>query len=140
MEELQAKHRKELKELQAKITALKKSVPKGDKKKKKEHEVSRNSEEEQIDENGPASQQSSLSEQLKNSACEGSAADPPALRQTRAQKRREKKAEQERERIRRIKEAEPAAGTSAKEIEDAGITEALRSLNLRVKQVPADGN
>lgn len=54
----------------------------------RQHEVSRNSEEEQIDENGPASQQSSLSEQLKNSACEGSAADPPALRQTRAQKRR----------------------------------------------------
>eukprot|EP00043_Microstomoeca_roanoka_P009213 m.87771 g.87771 ORF g.87771 m.87771 type:complete len:81 (+) comp14516_c0_seq6:162-404(+) len=36
MEELQARHRKELRELQAKITALKKSAPKGDKKKKKE--------------------------------------------------------------------------------------------------------
>ncbi|EGD75172.1 hypothetical protein PTSG_06825 [Salpingoeca rosetta] len=155
MDELKAKHRKELRELQGKITGMKKSVPKGDKKRKKEvmaeialleaatekrHDDEIRALEEELAKQtiSEAGDEAKPEEDAKAQEEEQQQQQQP--RKTRAQKRREKKAREERERERRIKEAAPAPGTTSKEIEEAALNDALSKLNLSIQRVPADGN
>eukprot|EP00043_Microstomoeca_roanoka_P009212 m.87749 g.87749 ORF g.87749 m.87749 type:complete len:296 (+) comp14516_c0_seq2:162-1049(+) len=166
MEELQARHRKELRELQAKITALKKSAPKGDKKKKKEitaeialleaqtaerHEQELKALEKELAScssttTTTAAAETELTEEGKPEAV-GNGGDEDDVdagdaqqRKSRAQKRRDKKAQEVRDRQRRIEEAEPETGTTKKEIEEAAIARMLSALKMHIRQVPADGN
>lgn len=148
-EELQAKHRKERKELQALITNLKKSCTKGDKKKKKEitEEVARlefeldqrqskeleefESRDNEIIQNG---------ERMDDDDDVKDEDEVKESRVTKAQKRRNKKANEQRQREERINEQEKhnKNGPRNKEIEE--INKALKELGLKIHNVPADGN
>jgi OTU domain-containing protein 6 len=57
-----------------------------------------------------------------------------------ARKKKEKVREKERERERRIAEELANAGPSARDLENEIILNQLRPLNLRIREVPADGH
>eukprot|EP00730_Choanoeca_flexa_P003749 TRINITY_DN11492_c6_g1_i6.p1 TRINITY_DN11492_c6_g1~~TRINITY_DN11492_c6_g1_i6.p1 ORF type:complete len:274 (+),score=84.29 TRINITY_DN11492_c6_g1_i6:21-842(+) len=152
MDELLARQKKELKELQGKIMGMKKSVPKGDKKKKKEvtaeiarleaaldmkHETERNAFE-AGDSNASAAEQPDAAA-ATTEAAEATEASGQ-VRKSRAAKRREKKEQEERERQRRIEEAEPEDGTTKREMEDVALAGMLKPLSLTVKPIPANGD
>lgn len=162
LEEMETRHRKELKEMQAKIMALKKSVSKGDKKKKKqvqdeidqlEIEVSSRQEKEldalkaqlkaaappKVEEKEPEVEETTAA--LEDAAIEGEQEQQQqASKKSKAQKRREKKEQDSKDRHTRILEAEPEKGHSKREKEDAAIKAVLKPLGLYIKHVVPDGN
>lgn len=145
-EDISTRHRRERKELQNEIQALKKSCLKGDKKKKKEvlddivrlelaleqkhekelKEVELNSKDENADEE-------QMSEGDEN-------AGSNEVRITKAQKRRNKKAAEEREREERIisQEIQNKNGPRNKELQE--IKRILKEGGLQLYNIPADGN
>ncbi|XP_046987852.1 deubiquitinase OTUD6B isoform X2 [Schistocerca americana] len=164
-ETLLTKHRKEKKELQSKIQALKKTATKGDKKKKKEvmeeiaalemelekkqneeldklkgitevNGVSTDTEKLHLDEKQPEEKVMEEEEEEEEN-CGG-----PHLQKriTKAQKRREKKAtkEKERERLIAIQETENVHG--ARNIEMQKIKQILKEKKLMLHEIPSDGN
>ncbi|XP_047107636.1 deubiquitinase OTUD6B isoform X1 [Schistocerca piceifrons] len=164
-ETLLTKHRKEKKELQSKIQALKKTATKGDKKKKKEvmeeiaalemelekkqneeldklkgitevNGVSTDMEKLHLDEKQPEEKVMEEEEEEEEN-CGG-----PHLQKriTKAQKRREKKAtkEKERERLIAIQETENVHG--ARNIEMQKIKQILKEKKLMLHEIPSDGN
>lgn len=150
MDELVAKHKKERKELQAKIQAIKKSVPKGDKKRKKEsnEEIAKLESElnQRHEEEIKALQSTSIQEEEELAAKldDTSLNDKPETgsetRVSKAQRRREKKAALNRERDQRIAEEEASNVNSARKIEYEKIKNILKKRNLTLKEISTDGH
>eukprot|EP00088_Acartia_fossae_P024056 TRINITY_DN2502_c0_g1_i4.p1 TRINITY_DN2502_c0_g1~~TRINITY_DN2502_c0_g1_i4.p1 ORF type:complete len:316 (-),score=98.85 TRINITY_DN2502_c0_g1_i4:1534-2451(-) len=162
------RHRTEKKDLQAQIQALKKSVPKGDKKKKKE--ITENIA--QLEEDLNARHKKELEEmqsngieenrveELTNGVAEDLKLDdggdeedddakplgPMPIKQesqnktSKAQKRRDKKAAKERERQQEIEKAEEENKTGPRAKEHEAILAKLKSKNYRLKEIPSDGD
>ncbi|XP_003704017.1 deubiquitinase OTUD6B [Megachile rotundata] len=153
-EELAQKHKKERKELQGQIQTLKKSICKGDKKKKKEvtEEISRLEEalDKKQDEELTAWRVTHLNidnvenedtenynnDDMKNNMqCEQS-----TQRISKAQKRRDKKANAEKERNQRIIEEEALNVFGKRNIEIQTIKKILYERGLMIYEIPSDGH
>ncbi|KAF3816099.1 OTU domain-containing protein 6A [Mirounga angustirostris] len=141
------RHHHEKNELQARIQAMKNSVPKSDKKRRKqllldvarlkaELEQKHQQELEKFQESFPDdSNLDSITEDLAKMNLEN---QPPC--QSRAQRRREKRAALERERQERIAEAEMEHLASFRREEEEKLAAILGSKNLELKDIPADGH
>ncbi|XP_038070453.1 deubiquitinase OTUD6B-like [Patiria miniata] len=155
-ETLLQKHRKERKELQAQVQALKRSIPKGDKKKKKEvtteiaklesdlsqrqeEELSSLKEAEEDDAHTENQVNGSLPEQV-GSLSLGEDGDAQPTRISKAQKRRDKKAAQEKEREARAAEDAANLESSSRRIEERKMEALLAERGLRVKEISSDGH
>ncbi|XP_059060403.1 deubiquitinase OTUD6B [Achroia grisella] len=141
---LENKHRKEKKELQAQIQALKKAA-KNDKTKKKEltAEIARLETEQDIRhkheiENFRSGQSisSDISEQIE----ENNEKDISKNKISKAQKRRDKKIQQEREREEQIKQQEKENLHGPRNTEIQAITAKLKKRNLKIFPIPSDGD
>lgn len=146
------KHKKERKELQAQIQILKKSICKGDKKKKKEitEEIGRleeNLEKRQVEEvntwrlahvtlNDKQTEPAEASEEVSTDNC----SDQSSHRVSKAQKRREKKAIAEKERNQRIIEQEALNVFGKRNVEIEAIKKILSERDLMIYEIPSDGH
>ncbi|GAB1599575.1 Hypothetical predicted protein [Argonauta hians] len=157
-EELLLKHRKEKKNLQAQIQKLKHAVPKGDKKRKKEaaEEISRLEEElrgrqeqEMATVVAATSARECVEEVDKGMANLLTSGDDQTEQQqptqeirkiSKAQKRRDKKAAEEKERERRLKEEEVANLSGDRHREGERLRAILEQLGLCLHEIPSDGN
>merc|ERR1712071_326630 len=145
-EELIARHRREKKDLQAKIQALKKTATKGDKKKKKdvaeeiakiEKELTEKHEVElkELKESHAPVEVTELCEKLEEDLVV-----EKEIRVTKAQKKKKKKKSQERERENMIIEQEKANLHGARHTETEKIKKLLAAKTLTFYEVPSDGN
>uniref|UniRef100_A0A1B6EJC5 ubiquitinyl hydrolase 1 n=1 Tax=Cuerna arida TaxID=1464854 RepID=A0A1B6EJC5_9HEMI len=153
-EEIIQKHRKERKELQAKIQALKKSATKGDKKKKKEvqeeiakleSEMDQRHEEELAEFSSTTNNANitTVTDSLNNLTVQPEDDEVPGLTQhriTKAQRRREKKATQLKQRELSITEQEVQNLQGVRNVEIQKIQEILKKRDLMVYEIPSDGN
>ncbi|XP_053435856.1 OTU domain-containing protein 6A [Nycticebus coucang] len=141
------RHSREKKELQAHIQSLKNSVPKSDKKNRKqllldvarleaEMEQKHQRELEEFHESHPGSSSSSIDAVTEDLAKMDLENQPPRL--SRAQKRRERKAALERERQERIAEAEMEHLASFRQDEEEKLATILGAKNLEMKDIPVD--
>lgn len=146
VEELEENHRKQKKDLQARIQSLKKTVTKGDKKKKKEIDAEIEKLEKEFEEkcqlelknfSGENSQQTKV---VLNEPLEDKSNDDSNSKVSKAQKRREKKEKQltERETLIALQEEENKKGPAAVELNK--IKHKLTQKGLRIKEVLSDGN
>lgn len=154
IEELEKKFKQERKVLQAKITALKKSVTKGDKKKKKEVqdeivqleadlEKRHQEEEESFNKNclKKSPEENDSSENHANPLEESQetvAASVP--RMSKAEKRRQKKSADAKEREARIQEQESINLLGPRQTEMVAIVDRLRERGMAIHGIVADGN
>ncbi|XP_013783285.1 OTU domain-containing protein 6B-like [Limulus polyphemus] len=148
--------KQEKKVLQARIQDLKHSVPKGDKKKKKEVAVQIATLEEEM-----AKKHESELRGFESSMCEEKVEEMtenvgdltvsgnPQIdhltsekqqKITRSQKRREKKANEERVRKQRIEEQERENLTGVRNVEAEKLKEILANRKLAIYEIPSDGN
>lgn len=149
------RHKREKKELQAKIQQLKHSIPKGDKKKKKEvtEQIAKlESElnvkhEKEMKEFQDSAQISERLESLHTTESENVTAAggdvevvPKEKKPSKAQKRREKQAAKNKDREERIKEQEILNLTGARHTEFQKIKSILKDKNLQIYEIPSDGN
>lgn len=157
-EQLLVRQKKERKELQAKIQALKKSASKGDKKKKKEvlEEIARLESDldkkhadelatvEKNTENVQTNKQLNEPDTNQNDAesVDGSdvAAEDKNVRISRAQKRRDKKANEEKVRQAEISAQEELNKTGPRIVEFNTIKNILKKRNLMLHPIASDGN
>ncbi|XP_049548599.1 deubiquitinase OTUD6B [Anopheles darlingi] len=151
-EEMLAQHRKEKKELQSKIQAMKKM--KVDKKKKKEIQdqiASMETEMEErhaeelkrltISESTESPEENGAAVEVEENGLEPQTGHQEELRLSKAQRRREKKEQEDRERAARIKEEEAVLQKSSpRVIENNRINEILRKRQMTSFAVPADGD
>ncbi|XP_076335679.1 deubiquitinase OTUD6B-like [Tachypleus tridentatus] len=149
-------HKQEKKVLQARIQDLKHSVPKGDKKKKKEIATQIAALEEEI-----AKKHESELKGLESSVCEEKVdkmtkhmgdltvssnsqvnhlTSEKQQKTTKSQKRREKKANEERLRKQRIEEQEIENLTGIRNVEAEKLKEMLSHRKLAIYEIPSDGN
>lgn len=151
-EELLAKqHRKEKKDLQAKIQSMKNAVPKNDKKRRKQmtEEIAKL----EADLNQKHDDELKQLRSSPNFKVEEVISEVEALtvesepqqeskqpRVTKAQKRRDKKAAQEKERETRIAEAEVENLKGARHQEGLKLEQKLSQQQLQIKEVPSDGH
>ncbi|GJQ69896.1 hypothetical protein Trydic_g22439 [Trypoxylus dichotomus] len=148
-EQLLKKHRQERKDLQAKIQSLKKAAPKGDKRKKKEiadtiAQLEKDLDDKQSKElnmvgrtcisNEESEQSNDNMEELNEEQSE------VITKVTRAQRRRNKKHEEDKEREKRILEQEEANKQGPRILESTAIKDILKSNNMEIFNIPADGN
>ncbi|XP_040288546.1 deubiquitinase OTUD6B isoform X2 [Bufo bufo] len=146
---LMKQHRKEKKELQAKIQSMKNSVPKNDKKKRKQLTEDVAKMESELEER----HKQELAEVSQKQCAEVSSIDNGVTsldignevpiqqtRMTKAQKRREKKATLEKERDERIAEAEIENLSGARHLESQKLAQILSQRQLQIKQIPSDGH
>ncbi|XP_037069238.1 deubiquitinase OTUD6B-like [Pollicipes pollicipes] len=146
---LTAKHKQEKKELQGKTLSMKKSISKTDKKKKKElneqiekleAELQKRHDEElstlkaslNVDKPPPA--------EVETVAAEVEQLTVREPRVTKAQRRRDKKAEQQRQRDDRIAEQELLNREGPRHLETAAIRHRLRARGRAIQPVPSDGD
>lgn len=147
---LLARHRKEKKDLQAKVQALKKA--KVDKKKKKEQQDEINRLETEL-ENRHAEELNKLNSlNISEKSCEaelnenkteiddGESEEVKQTKVSKAQRRREKKAQEDKEREAQIKAEEALNKNSPRILEDKKIAEILSKRGLVSFAVPADGD
>lgn len=151
-DDITARHKKERKNLQAQIQALKKTAGKGDKKKKKEvlEEIVRleaDLERKHADELASAAafvpKRQSDDEDEAPVTDDKSGSIPANQTQTRiskAQKRRDKKAEEERKREAEILIAEKLNKNGPRELESAAIKKVLQSRKLVLHSITSDGD
>ncbi|KAM3928016.1 deubiquitinase OTUD6B [Leptodactylus fuscus] len=148
---LARRQRKEKKELQAKIQSMKNSVPKNDKKRRKQMTEEIAKMESELEEKHKQEladlSQNQQAETEVNSISNGVTSldigsDVPAQqpRVSKAQKRREKKAALEKERDERIAEAEVENLSGARHLESQKVTQILSLRQLQIKQIPSDGH
>ncbi|KAM4549919.1 deubiquitinase OTUD6B [Fundulus diaphanus] len=151
-EELLVKqHRKEKKDLQAKIQGMKNAIPKNDKKRRKqlteeiaklESDLSQKHDEElkQLKSTDETMVEEVLNgvEALKVEAGEPEEAKQPRV--TKAQKRRDKKAAQEKERESRIAEAEVQNLQGMRHQEGLKLAQKLAQYQLQIKEISSDGH
>ncbi|XP_062986993.1 deubiquitinase OTUD6B isoform X2 [Elgaria multicarinata webbii] len=151
LELLARRQRKEKRELQAKIQGMKNTVPKNDKKRRKqllddvtklEAELERRHREEleKLKETLPEQNKDfSATINIARLELEGTEQiQPPRL--SKAQKRRDKKAALEKEREERIAEAEIENLTGARHLESQKLAHILAIRQLEIKQIPSDGH
>ncbi|XP_055911185.1 deubiquitinase OTUD6B [Eupeodes corollae] len=161
LDELNSKHRKEKKELQSQIQSLKKSAAKGDKKKRKEiqEEISRleidlekrqanqlnefqnerNSKpSQQANENAVADAVQSVTNDFLSLATTNDLDNQPKL--SKAQKRRNKKASEERQRDAEILASEEENKNGPRMLEHCAIAEILKKRQLRLHTIASDGD
>ncbi|CAH2285551.1 OTU domain-containing 6B [Pelobates cultripes] len=144
--------RKEKKDLQAKIQSMKNSVPKNDKKRRKqltediaklesEMDERHKQELEALAKNEP---EQAPVDNVVNGVSNLDLDSGPLLvqqpRVSKAQKRREKKAALEKERDERIAEAEIENLSGARHLENQTLTHSLAERQLQIKQIPSDGH
>ncbi|MBZ3888114.1 OTU domain-containing protein 6A [Sciurus carolinensis] len=141
------RHNREKKELQARIQGMKNSVPKSDKKKRKqllldvarleaEMEQRHQQELEKFQEKFPGnSNLDSVTEDLAKMDLEN---QPPRV--SRAQRRRERRATLERERQERAAKAEMEHMASFRREEEEKLATILEAKNLEMKDIPTDGH
>nr|XP_045000706.1 deubiquitinase OTUD6B isoform X2 [Jaculus jaculus] len=145
-EQLARRHRKEKKELQAKIQGMKNAVPKNDKKRRKQltEDVAKLEKEmeqkhrEEMEELKQASKENKIDSVAANISDLVLETQPPRI--SKAQKRREKKAALEKEREERIAEAEIENLSGARHIESEKLAQILSARELQIKQIPSDGH
>uniref|UniRef100_UPI0037E7E8EF deubiquitinase OTUD6B n=1 Tax=Semicossyphus pulcher TaxID=241346 RepID=UPI0037E7E8EF len=149
-EQLAKQHRKEKKDMQAQIQSMKNAVPKNDKKRRKqmteeiaklEADLSQKHEEEckQLQSTAGTKVEEVLNgvENLKVEAEEEEVTQP---RLTKAQKRRDKKAAQEKERESRIAEAEVENLQGVRHQEGLMLAQKLAQQQLQIKEISSDGH
>lgn len=144
-EQLVRRHRREKKELQAKIQGMKNAVPKNDKKRRKQltEDVAKLEKEleqkhrEELEQLKLTSENKidSVAVNISNLVLEN---QPPRI--SKAQKRRDKKAALEKEREERIAEAEIENLSGARHIESEKLAQILAARQLEIKQIPSDGH
>ncbi|XP_037360175.1 deubiquitinase OTUD6B [Talpa occidentalis] len=145
-EQLMRRHRREKKELQAKIQGMKNAVPKNDKKRRKQltEDVAKLEAEmeqkhrEELEQFKLASKESKIdcvAVDFSNLVLENH-----VPRISKAQKRREKKAALEKEREERIAEAEIENLSGARHVESEKLTQILAARQLEIKQIQSDGH
>ncbi|CAG9839033.1 unnamed protein product [Diabrotica balteata] len=153
-EDLLKKHRQEKKDLQSKIQALKKTVPKGDKKKKKEitEEIAKleleleEKHRKELGENNICSEPLNISmengEEDESEMTEDQTVENGinSTRISRAQKRRNKKELEAKEREKRILEQAEKNKEGPRIVETNAIKQVLKTMNLKLHNIPADGN
>lgn len=147
-ERLERAQRKEKKELQAKVQALKNSIPKGDKKKKKQVTAEIASLESDLDQKHSAemldllTENISLSEEQEQPSNDTNCDDikKPEARESKAQKRRDKKAEKERQRLEDIERQEAENLSGQRNLEQEAITRLLGARGLTLHQIASDGD
>uniref|UniRef100_A0A6P7GBG7 ubiquitinyl hydrolase 1 n=1 Tax=Diabrotica virgifera virgifera TaxID=50390 RepID=A0A6P7GBG7_DIAVI len=153
-EDLLKKHRQEKKDLQSKIQALKKTVPKGDKKKKKEitEEIAKleleldEKHRKELGESNICSEQLNIStengEEDESEMTEDQTVENGinSTRISRAQKRRNKKELEAKEREKRILEQAEKNKEGPRIVETNAIKQVLKTMNLKLHNIPADGN
>lgn len=153
-EDLSARHKKERKELQAKIQALKKTAGKGDKKKKKEvlEEIARlesDLDKKHADELAQAenTEKTTTNEENLNNEhddnqndVDSDAGQDKNVRVSRAQKRREKKAIEEKQRQAEILAQDEINKTGPRVIELNTIKKILAKRDLLLHPIASDGN
>jgi len=144
-------HRKEKKDLQGKIQVLKKTSSKGDKKKKKEvlEEIAsleaemnlrHKNELAQFEESCPEVESEPVTNGLVQEENDLDENSTSCQRISKAQKRREKKAAKEKERINEIERQEEENQHGARNIEAAKIKEILESRGLLLQEIPSNGD
>ncbi|XP_051925239.1 deubiquitinase OTUD6B [Hippocampus zosterae] len=137
-------HRREKKDLQAKIQSMKNSVPKNDKKRRKQmtEEIAKMEAELDHKHDEELRQLVSTSDTQVEEAVNGveglTVEEQPRV--TKAQKRRNKKAAQERERESRIAEAEVQNLQGERHLEGVKLAEKLSSRGLQIKEISSDGH
>lgn len=148
------RHKQEKKDLQAKIQGMKKSVPKGDKKKKKEIADEIAKLEDDLEKRHSEELKTVQSSNIETITSEVTVKEPEVIeendeedsretisqRVSRAQKRRLRKAAEEKERQKRISEQAEKNKSGPRELEMRSIKENLRTMNLNIFNIPADGN
>ncbi|MCJ8749646.1 hypothetical protein PDJAM_G00178650 [Pangasius djambal] len=152
-EELLAKqHRKEKKDLQAKIQSMKNAVPKNDKKRRKqltedisklEAELNERHENElrQLHTSTAAVKVDEVTDAVECvTVSGGEQADIRQSRISKAQKRRDKKAAQEKERENRIAEAEVENLLGSRHQEGLKLRQKLAEKQLQIKEISSDGH
>lgn len=159
-DELTKRHKQERKELHSKIQSLKKSVPKGDKKKKKEvteeiallekeleDRIARELNELKSNDETPTIEDKDCENIIENNTPKdesGDNTDEPQsninTRLSRAQRRRNKKANEERDREKRVTEQMEQNKRGSRAIEMNQIKEKLKTMNLKLHTIDADGN
>ncbi|KAG5322405.1 OTU6B Deubiquitinase, partial [Pseudoatta argentina] len=151
-EELTQKHKKERKELQAQIQTLKKSICKGDKKKKKEitEEIGRL--EERLDKRQSEelntwrlahvtlSDKETEPEEASQEISKDNCSEQLAHRISKAKRRRERKAIAEKERNQRIIEQEALNTFGKRNVEIEAIKKILSERELMIYEIPSDGH
>nr|XP_006636061.1 PREDICTED: OTU domain-containing protein 6B [Lepisosteus oculatus] len=152
-EELISKqHRKEKKDLQAKIQSMKNAVPKNDKKRRKqlteeiaklEAELTQKHEEElkQLKDTVATDTEDVAANGLENLVLDSEEQkDVKQTRVSKAQKRRDKKAALEKERETRIAEAEIENLSGSRHLEQQKLSKMLAERQLQIKHIPSDGH
>ncbi|XP_039977732.1 deubiquitinase OTUD6B [Xiphias gladius] len=151
-EELLAKqHRKEKKDLQAKIQSMKNAVPKNDKKRRKqlteeisklEADLSQKHEEEfrQLKSTNDTMVEEVINGVENIKMEDGEQEEVKHPRVTKAQKRRDKKAAQEKERESRIAEAEVQNLQGVRHQEGLKLAQKLAQQQLQIKEISSDGH
>lgn len=150
---LKDQHKQEKKELQGKILSMRKSISKTDKKKKKELAETTDKMEDELNKR-QAEELNQLTGQLQKDAPppaepvtavtdaveELSVRDPREQRVTKAQRRRDKKADQAREREQAIAEQEVANLEGPRRQETDTIRHRLKARGRAVHMIPSDGD
>ncbi|XP_058475237.1 deubiquitinase OTUD6B [Solea solea] len=144
-------HRKEKKDLQAKIQSMKNAVPKNDKKRRKqltediaklEAELNEKHEEEfrQLKSTSGSAFEEVINgvETMKTESVEDDESKQPRV--TKAQKRRDKKAAQDKERESRIADAEVQNLQGVRHQEGLKLAQKLAQQQLQIKEIPSDGH
>lgn len=152
-EQLAKQHRKEKKDLQAKIQSMKNAIPKNDKKRRKqlteeiakiEADLSQKHKEElrQLKSNASTKVEEVLNgvETMKVEGAEEEEGEVKQPRVTKAQKRRDKKAAQEKERESRIAEAEVQNLQGVRHQEGLKLAQKLAQQQLQIKEISSDGH
>lgn len=147
-EDILKRHKQERKELQAKIQSLKKTAPKGKKKKEVADQIAQL--EKELDDKHqqelsclqPATIEVNVEESVEQEENEDVAEENVAAptRVTRAQRRRNKKENEEKQRDKRIQEQEEHNKTGPRVKEINTIKELLQGEGLQLYTIPADGN
>jgi len=141
-EDLLKKHRLEKKQLQVEIQAIKKSVPKGDRKRDKEakkqiQELENSLKEKQ---NSELVSFEKPAEILKVEKLSIKDENKSEIKLSKAQRRRKNLEEKARLRDQEIEEAEKNASNAEKHKERVAILEKLKPHNLTIKEMKPDGN
>lgn len=145
IEDTTARHKKERKELQAKIQALKKSAGKGDKKKKKEvlEEITKlelELDEKHTNELAQLDQATKSIDVEPHCKTDRQSDDDQSQRVSKAQKRRDKKAKQEKAKQAEIMEQAEINKTGPRATELKLIKSILKSRDLMLYPIPSDGD
>ncbi|XP_029299814.1 deubiquitinase OTUD6B [Cottoperca gobio] len=157
-EQIAKQHRKEKKDMQAKIQSMKNAIPKNDKKRRKqmteeiakiEADLNEKHEEELMQfksttdtevEDAVNGVETMKMEGEKEEEEEGEEEEAKQPRLTKAQKRRDKKAAQEKERESRIAEAEVQNLQGVRHQEGLKLAQKLAAQQLQIKEISSDGH